>query len=316
MNHLRIYQADAFTDVPFAGNPAGVVLEADGLTDADMQGIARELGNPETAFFFRAEDESHDLRVRYFSPEVEVPLCGHATIAAHYIRATLLGLEPGIVRMKTNVGILPVAIRRVDGDYDIVMTQSRPEIVRNLTDAEITSVLAALGLTGNDLDDLPVQIATTGGPKVMLPLRRRERLHALRPDFPALRGLSLRLGVPGYYLFTFDTDRPDVLLHGRMFAPALGINEDPVTGMANGALGAYLAHHYRLNPSDGTAVFRVIQGEAMGRPGIIRVEVDMPHGRPETVRIGGRAIIVFTAELNRALLRRPMARVIYTPPPR
>src|SRR5260370_21149929 len=119
---LNVFQVDAFTDRTFAGNPAGVVLGADGLTDRQMQAIARELNNSETAFVLEADADDHDVRIRFFTPTVEVPSCGHATIAAHYVRARRLGLPRCRIWQKIKAGRLPVDVDLRNGDYFIVMT--------------------------------------------------------------------------------------------------------------------------------------------------------------------------------------------------
>ena len=128
MKKYRIYQVDAFTRSRFHGNPAGVVPDADGLTDEQMQRIARELNNSETAFIFSPQSAEHDAVVRFFTPTTEVPLCGHATIAAHYVRAIEGTAVSGRVLQKTKAGILPVDIVKEDDDFSIIMTQGNPEI--------------------------------------------------------------------------------------------------------------------------------------------------------------------------------------------
>lgn len=297
MKKVKIFQADAFTDRPFLGNPAGVVLEADSLTEIEMQKIANELGNSETAFFFSSSKEGCDLKVRYFTPQKEVPLCGHATIASHFVRATKLGLKKGIVHVETNLGILPVEIVESNNSYEILMTQGKPGTIRDLNKEEEKELIQALGLTDEDIDDYPIQITTTGHSKVMVPLKKRKILHALAPDFNHLTDLSERIACNGYHCFTFDAASAEALVHSRMFAPAIGINEDPVTGMANGALGVYLVNN-ELVAHDGIQLqFTSIQGESIGRTGKVDVIVDIEDDRASKVRIKGKAVIVFEAEL-------------------
>jgi len=127
MKTYRIYQIDAFTRERFKGNPAGVVPNADGLTEAQMQTIARELNNSETAFIFSPNAPDHDVRIRFFTPTTEVPSCGHATISAHYVRALENNLPGCTVIQKIGIGILPVEVIREGGDYRIIMTQGRIE---------------------------------------------------------------------------------------------------------------------------------------------------------------------------------------------
>ena len=296
MSTLRIFQVDSFTSTPFTGNPAGVVLGADGLDDRSMQAIARELNNSETAFVLAPDGPDHEVRVRFFTPTVEVPSCGHATIAAHYVRARVLGLPHCTVVQKIGAGILPVAIVPHADDYTIIMTQGTIEISGNLDAGTDLEVLGALGLLESDRNlRFPMRIASTGHSKVLVGINSRDELHRLRPNMVALTKLSRRIGCNGYYVFTMDSDDPAILVHGRMFAPAIGIPEDPVTGNANGPLGAYLVDRkfVRTNPF----VFKARQGEAMGRPGTVEVTVESEAGKPTLVKVAGRAVIVFEAEI-------------------
>ncbi len=300
MQKLRLYQVDSFTTTKFKGNPAGVVANADGLSDRQMQAIARELNNSETVFILRSDGADHDVRLRFFTPTVEVPSCGHATIAAHYVRAMELGIvRSTTVMQKTGIGTLPVAIMVEDQDYQIFMTQAEPEFEPPLLNSERAALLEALGVNQNQLmTRAPIQTVSTGHSKVLVPLKSLAFLNAVRPDFQALNRVSRMVGCNGFFLFTLDSDEPDILTHARMFAPAIGIQEDPVTGNGNGPLGAYLVHH-KLTNSDGRCFrFRSLQGEAIGRPGIAQVKVGIDAGKPCCVKVGGSAAIVFRTELE------------------
>ncbi|MDF2987491.1 MAG: phenazine biosynthesis protein PhzF family [Eubacterium sp.] len=294
----RLYQVDSFTGVKFTGNPAGVVTNADGLNEYSMQQIARELNNSETAFVFTSNSDEYDVHLRYFTPSREVPICGHATIAAHYVRAVENRIATSRVIQKTGAGILPVDIIRENNDYKIIMTQGKIEFGTVIVDQDREFLLSALGIKGNDLlCDCPIQIVSTGHSKVMIGVKNKSTLNNLSPNHQALSRLSKIINCNGYYVFTLDT-KEEVLVNGRMFAPAIGINEDPVTGNANGPLGAYLIHH-KLVDNDGLC-FRFIakQGEAMGRTGLINVEVDIFNDEPSVVRVSGKAVIVFQSELK------------------
>ncbi len=293
-----VHQVDAFTAQPLEGNPAGVVLEASGLSDREMQLIARELSNSETAFVLPPDGPDHDVRIRFFTPTTEVPSCGHATVAAHYLRAVTLRLESTRVRQRIGIGTLPVDIVRDNGDYRVVMTQGPPTLSPPLDTLERASVLCALGIVEADVDPrCPVQLVSTGHSKIMIGVRTREILNALRPAPSALERASASVPNRGFFVFTLDSSDPDITTHARMFAPHIGIPEDPVTGNGNGPLGAYLVRHQLLPVSCPTVTFRAAQGEAIGRPGVVDVAVDVMDGRPVAVRVAGRAVIVFEAEL-------------------
>lgn len=296
---IRVYQVDAFTDQKFKGNPAGVVSNADGLTEAQMQAIARELNNSETAFILSPSAPDHEVWIRFFTPAVEVPICGHATISAHFVRAMERHLPSCTVMHKIGIGVLPVDIIKQDDSYEVVMTQGRIEFFPPFAATEREAVVAALGLSEHDLDPrCPTQIVSTGHSKVMIGLGNRSILNSLRPDMTRLAELSRVIGCNGYFAFTLDSDSADILTHGRMFAPAIGISEDPVTGNANGPLGAYLVKHQLITVGDGTFSFRARQGEAIGRPGIVEVKIDVENGAPVRVKVGGKAIIVFETEIE------------------
>jgi PhzF family phenazine biosynthesis protein len=132
----------------------------------------------------------------------------------------------------------------------------------------------------------------------MIGIKSREKLNSLTPDLSRLVNLSRTISCNGYFVFTLDSDNEDILTHGRMFAPAIGIPEDPVTGNANGPLGAYLVHHNILRESNGSVTFKAKQGEAMGRPGIVTVAVEVKDGKPTKVQVGGYAVVAFKTEID------------------
>ncbi len=293
----RVYQIDSFTKERFTGNPAGVVTNADGLTDGQMQSLARELNNSETAFILGSQDDAYDVRLRFFTPTKEVPICGHATIAAHYARARENHLKTTRVWQKTGAGILPVDIVLENGDYRITMTQGKPEIGDPLPGEVRKALTGALGITEQGiLQRFPVAIASTGHSKVMIGIKDIGRLHGLAPDMSRLARLSGEIGCNGYYVFTIHRNETP-MVHGRMFAPAIGINEDPVTGNANGPLGAYLIHYGLVEHNGSLFAFQAMQGEAIGRAGTMEVQVTIDQNRPKEVRIIGDAVVAFATEM-------------------
>lgn len=299
MKTYTIYQVDSFTKELFRGNPAGVVPDADGLTEQQMQDIARELNNSETAFILSPTSSDHDVWVRFFTPATEVPSCGHATIAAHYVRAKENRLESCTVHQKIGIGILPVECVKKENDYEIIMTQGKVEIDEPLDDEIRDKIVSALDLTNEDRDErCPVQIVSTGHSKVMVGIRSKEKLNAIQPDLSALVKISTQINCKGYFVFTFDSDDPEILTHGRMFAPAIGITEDPVTGNANGPLGAYMVHKKLVEHNGSLITFKGQQGEAIGRTGTVNVTVKIENDEPVQVKVGGNAVVVFKTEIT------------------
>lgn len=299
MKKLTIFQIDSFTKERYKGNPAGVVLNADGLTEIQMQLIARELNNSETAFLFSPDDRDCHAVIRYFTPLKEVPTCGHATIAAFYAKAIEEKLDSCTLRIKTRIGILSIEIIKFKEDYQVIMTQGKFELNPPFDKDTTDKILLALGLDHADIDKrCPVQIASTGHSKVMIGINKRERLNNLAPNFNDLIGLSKQIGCNGYFVFTFDSDTPDILTHGRMFAPAVGINEDPVTGNANGPLGGYLIQNKIVGYSNNKFEFNGFQGETINRPGVVNVRVRIENEIPSMIQIKGDAVIAFKTEIE------------------
>ncbi|MBW2564681.1 MAG: PhzF family isomerase [Deltaproteobacteria bacterium] len=298
MKKLIVYQIDSFTKERFKGNPAGVILNADGLNDNQMQLIARELNNSETAFLFPPDDSDCDGVIRYFTPKTEVPTCGHATIAAMYAKALEDNLDSSVLKIKTRIGILPFEIIKENGDYQVIMTQGKFEISPTFNDDTIKKLTAALGLDNSELDEkCPIQIASTGHSKVMIGIKSKEKLNDLTPNYNDLADLSKHIKCNGYFVFTFDSDDKEILTYGRMFAPAIGINEDPVTGNANGPLGGYLIKNRIVDYQDNLFEFNGRQGEKIDRLGIVKVKVEIDNYSPVLVQIKGEAVVVFKTEI-------------------
>ncbi len=299
MKKLKIYQIDSFTKEKFKGNPAGVVVNADGLTDAQMQLIARELNNSETAFLFSSEDYDCDGVIRYFTPTTEVPTCGHATIAAMYAKALEDNLAPRVLRIKTKIGILPFEIIRENGDYQVIMTQGEFTLGSKFDNETTQKLLTALGIDYSDLNEkCPIQIASTGHSKVMIGIKNKKKLNELTPNLSKLADLSKEIDCNGYFVFTFDSDDKKILTNGRMFAPAIGISEDPVTGNANGPLGGYLIQNKIVDYNNGKFEFNGKQGEKMDRIGVVKVTVKIENEKPSLVQIKGCATVIFKTEME------------------
>lgn len=293
MREVRIYQMDAFTYIPFGGNPAGVVPEADGLTEQEMQQIAREMNCSETAFVMKSDKKGADLRVRFFTPTEEIDLCGHATISTFVV----LGMEerfgaklPITVVQETNVGLLPVMISRdAEGKIQAFMTQAAPAFKSCELSRETAAQL--LGLQVEDIDpNLPIGLAYTGLWDLFIPIQGIEPFARMQPDMAGITAFCKSLGVASTHCYSLTTATPQAQLHTRDFSPAVGIPEDPATGTANGALGAFLLHHGVFAPEKERLRLVVEQGFEIDRPSYILVEVDGEPRSPRTVRVGGTAV--------------------------
>jgi PhzF family phenazine biosynthesis protein len=296
---IEVFQVDAFTTTRFEGNPAGVVLQAENLTDRQMQQIANELHNSETAFIIEKNGPGYDFEVRFFTVNQEVPLCGHATISAHYVYAKIHGITSGTIRQKTKAGIQEIEIIPEDNDVRITMTQSEIVFGPLLSSEQTALLLDGLHLSEEDLESsLPIQIVSTGYSKVMVPLLQKKILDALSPNNELLIRLSKEIHCNGFYTFTFDSAEEGVMVSGRMFAPSSGINEDPVTGNANGPLGAYLTRYGYLEKRREGITFLIKQGEAMHRKGYMQIQVFSSPAGPNLIKISGRSCIIFKTTID------------------
>jgi PhzF family phenazine biosynthesis protein len=266
----------AFTRDPAGGNPAGVVLDAAGLTDAEQQRIAADVGFSETAFLVRRDDG--DLDVRYFSPRAEVPFCGHATIAAAVAHAQRHG--PGTLRLHTRSGL--VEVRVADGSATLTSVATS---VAGVDDDDLDEALGALGWTRDDLDPaLPPAVAFAGAHHLVLAVRTRRLLRAARLDLAADRLAALTTRTGWTTLQLVHRTGPASFEARNPFPPG-GVVEDPATGAAAAALGAHLR---TLGAVDPPVRLTVHQGAQVGRPGVLLV--DVPDGDGAPVAVTGSAV--------------------------
>ncbi|MFB6110955.1 MAG: PhzF family phenazine biosynthesis protein [Halobacteriaceae archaeon] len=280
----RTLLVDAFTQRPLTGNAAGVVPDATGLSEDQMRAIARELAVSETAFIL--DSETADRAVRYFTPEQEVDLCGHATIASHAYLAAENVIDPGTHTLETAVGVLEI---EVTSDHVIWMTQDEPSVREIAVDVETVAEALDLPLGAVSEMELPIAVASTGLPFLVVPVTFLEPLGNAAPDMSAIADLAERFDAIGIYAFTFDALEAESTLHGRCFVPGAGVPEDPVTGTASGATGAYLKRvdAFETFPEE----MRFEQGHFLDRPGTVQVQVD------DRVRVGGTAVRTLDGEL-------------------
>ena len=282
---VKVKRVNAFTDNIDGGNPAGVVLNSPDLLDEQMSYISKNLKVSETAFILPSNKA--DFKNRFFTPDLEVDLCGHATIATFFTMA-LEDFFPNhqniSVTQETKAGILPVNIEFSDDGtvYRVMMTQAKP-ILKDIH-LDILKIANSLNISPAEIDtSLPNQIVSSGLFTLPICIKSLKTLKSVKPDFEKIKILCKKLEVGSYHLFTFDTIEPRSIYHARNFPPLYGINEDPVTGTANGAVCSYLLKN-RIIQEDNLICE---QGDIIGRPGRVFVEIEN-----DTVRVGGRAKIV------------------------
>jgi PhzF family phenazine biosynthesis protein len=296
---VRIFQVDAFTSIRFGGNPATVVLDADGQSDAVMAAIAREFSHAEVAFVSAATAPDHDLRVRFFNARKEAPFVGHATLAAHAVLLALGRRGPGALRQASGTGIIEVqATLDAAGAQDAAgplfeFRQTVPELENPLPLKATLRVAEALRLPATSLDEMmPARIARKGSSRLLVPVGNARALEGLAPNFETLLELGRELDTEGFFVFAVNraSATQGMTTESRMFCPALGINEDAASGNAHVMLASYLFEMGQIGMHQ--SGFLGLQGRHIQRPSQIHVRLERERSALLAAHIGGHAVIV------------------------
>jgi len=239
------------------------------------------------------DGKDHDVRVRFFTPRTESSFVGHATIATQYVLSSVAGAASKS-RQRQKAGLVDIEIRGEGPGRRIAVRQPAPVLGRELNERERLAVLDALALSTTDLDPrCEMRIVGSAGNRLLIGVRGVKQLKQMKPDFNRLTTLSAQLGASGHFVFTLDSGVEGCLTMSRMFCPAIGIPEDPVSGNAHGLLGAYLLHHGLLQREGDRARFAGAQGHFQQRPGRVDVELEFNDGALAGVWIIGSATMVF-----------------------
>ncbi|MGB7417490.1 MAG: PhzF family phenazine biosynthesis protein [Thermosynechococcaceae cyanobacterium] len=284
-DRLSLYWVDAFTQIPFAGNPAVVVPQADALNEQQMQAIAREVNCSETAFVLPAQNPEADFHLRWFTPTQEVDLCGHATIATLHTLAELgrFNLRPHthqILYIETRSGVLSVAIDYGSASPWVWLTLPRCDFTPVPTDIA-THLTQILELPGS-----PQPVVDSLNHDVLIEIKTLKDLQALTPDFRQLDQLGRQQHWRGVCVYTTETINPAHCAHSRFFAPQSGIEEDPVTGSVSGPLALY------LSPQSSQELV-LEQGDCLQRPGRVKIQLEQ-----DSLKLGGQAVTVLQGEMR------------------
>ena len=294
---VKVFQIDVFTNQLFAGNPAGVVLGAEQLSESEMQALARELNNSDSAFVLPPDAPDHDVHLRFFTPNREVGFVGHATVAAHLARLAAGQSGVGRLRQKSRSGIQNVEVSGTVAAPRVSVSIPPPAFQPPLDEALRSRLLDVFGIDTAALDPkCPLLVTKRASTRLMIGLRSADLLASLQPDLEELKRLTPHVGADGYFLFVRDARGPGTT-EARLFSPVLGIPEDPVSGNAHGMLGAYLVGHGLANVKDGHARLRGYQGRSLDRHGEVDVDVEVVDGAAATITISGTARVVFTTEI-------------------
>ncbi len=286
---INVYTLNSFAKTKEGGNPAGVVMNADSLSEEEMRKIAAVLGFSETAFV--SQSNAADFKVRFFTPNEEVDLCGHATIATFYAMSSLNLLKQGKYEQETKAGILGIEIHK---DNFVMMDQAIPVFSEVIDKDEIADSLNIS--TSKIAADLLVQVVSTGLRDIMIPVRSIEILDAIRPDMKKVKEISQKYNAVGYHAFSLKS------LHGanaycRNFAPLYGIPEESATGTSSGALASYLYHYGKINQEQASHII-FEQGYSMKKPSEIQVSLAIKDNEISEVKVGGRAMNLTLMEVE------------------
>lgn len=289
----RFVTLDVFTDRRFTGNPLGAVLEPDGLDTDAMQAITREFGHPETIFVFPPADPAHRARIRIFTPAREIPFAGHPTVGAAVLLARIDGnadecamvIEETIGPVRCTAALLGSDLGRAEFTVPLLPTAAAPA-------PDVASMAAALGIAPAEIgnDTFVPGRWSAGNPFTFVPVKGLDTIGRCRPDLSRFEQVFATSEWPGMvFLYCRETAEPGHDFHARMFAPGMGMFEDPATGSAAAAFAGVLAD--LAKPPDGEHAFTIEQGYEMGRPSLLRLSMTMSAGKLIEARVGGSAIV-------------------------
>ncbi len=288
----RYVTVDVFTDRAFGGNPLAVVLDAKGLSTAQMQAIATEFNYSETTFVLPPADPANGAEVRIFTVRSEIPFAGHPNVGTAFVLATLADKPPAWLKFEEKAGLVPVEILSEQGGV-IGAELTAPQPLKRLTELGAEQAAACLSLSAADVktDRHPPRIASVGLPFLMVELASRQALRRAKPDAAAFARTFPRDGSDAVYFYTRDVpvDEKPCDLQARMFHPgASGLSEDPATGSATAAAAALLAD--LVATRDGELKLRIGQGVDMGRPSLLLTRVRKAGGAVASVHVGGACV--------------------------
>ncbi len=302
MRTLHFKHVDVFTSTPLQGNGLIVFPDAADLTGEEMQKIAREFNLSETTFVSNPTSPEANYKMRIFTPGLELPFAGHPSVGTAYVLAKegkRFPLTSPIthVKQEIGIGILPLEIQYDGREVGMVeMTQGTPKIGRKVDDLQKLADILRIGVKDIEATTLPPQISSTGVNQLMVPVNALKTVASLKPDLNGLLDFMKEMECEaGVYIFTHETIDKAADIHARFFAPDVGVAEDPATGSAAGALGAYLAENQGLPHQDGK--FIVEQGIEIGRPSIIHVQIQKSE-KGLIVKVGGNVVDVIEGQIT------------------
>ena len=291
----RYLHYDVFTDHLFGGTQLAVFLDGRGLPAETMQAIAKEMNFSETTFVLPPEREGTDVRMRIFTPGAELPMAGHPTIGTTFALARAGVIDRGRTRFAFDCGIgaVPVEMTWRGDDLGFAwMTQSLPTFGDTMPDPARTAAVLSLSPAAVAGTGHPVQVVSCGVPFLFVPLTTRSAVDNVVVNPALLEALlgATNASAHGVFVFSAQPGEPRATVYSRMFAPDLGVTEDPATGSASGPLGCYLVRHRIVQPEKADAMLS-LQGVKMGRPSHVHMSIGVENGEITGVRVGGGAVL-------------------------
>lgn len=293
MRKLRYQLVDVFTGERFGGNQLAVFTNGRGLETEVMQRIAKELNLSETVFVLPPEDPANDYKLRIFTPAIELPMAGHPTVGTAFVLArehlVEISAEKPSIRLEEQVGVIPVEFDfQDDGRLLVTMEQPPPTFGPEFADRAVIADMLSLDVAA--LDDLPLQVVSCGVPFLFIPLRTLDDIGAIKVRMDVWEQAVKDHAEQHLFAFTRQVEREGSTVHSRMFAPAMGIAEDPASGAPSGPLGCYLLQHGLV--TDSPAIIVSEQGIEMGRPSVIHIQIDHSDGDIKRVSVGGQSVYI------------------------
>lgn len=294
MKTVNIKQVDAFTTIPFGGNPAGVVTDASQISDDEKQKIAREMNLSETAFV--SNSDVADFKVQFFTPRFEVDLCGHATIGTFsaLYEENKLDLSKTVFTQETKAGVLPIELISINNEKVFMMTQPLPKFEHFEMDKK--SIAKLIGLNEDDLLDVPSMKVNTGLWWLVVGVKSLDKLMNIKPNLKAIEEISEKHRLIGITPFCLETLSKDMSYHMRAIAPIVGVAEDPVCGTGNGSVASYIIQN-SLIECDGNINLTGEEGQEVNRPGCVYVTISKQNNEISEIKIGGTAVTVLEGKM-------------------
>lgn len=291
MNKINIKQVDAFTSIPFGGNPAGVVIDASNISDEIKQRIAREMNVSESAFV--SNSEVADFKVQFFTPNVEVDLCGHATVATFHslYEEGKLDSSKEIFYQETKAGVLSVELKDIGDTKIFMMEQNLPKFEE--IDISKEDIAKMLGTDADNVLDCPILKVNTGIPWLVFGLKSLDALKNISPKLSEIYKLSEDNDLVGITPFCLETIDENCDYHIRSIAPYVGVSEDPVCGTGNGCVSSYLIKNNLLDKEELIGE----EGHFVNRPGRVYINIEKTNGEISLVKVGGNAYTILNGQI-------------------